>query len=775
MAFRFVRTGTGELSGPSMIYQIEQGFDDTAASAEETRKTAEQAEATANKALEEATEATAVADVALKTAQDAQVSASAAQNRADEAWNAAAGGGGSAEAAMQRANAAYELADTANANALGAQSKADAATTAAEEAATSAGTAADTATEATATANEAISKAGTAEFAAQQASSDVQALKAIIGGLESAADEFEADSYTTSLDGFVSALVKKYITGTIASALPDGVSAPFWFYNWSTNDLSKTFQFIQTNTDAYGRSGTPSGIAMRDGEDTFYIQFKSGTSASATSIAISCADNALTAAGQHGFTWTVASTPARGLVGTLAWEAATPDGTEIVIGDRVVAAVTGGKVVVSDASPFPSTNAALALTGGTIAASSTTLEISFVWTSLDASGCTWDSWKVDTLAVDNVTIKYNSSNELQAKDVAIGGNASDLASARGIFDTLTKGSVDCNTLTEQGVYAISHNGTVNGPGFPAKLIVFNGKNGKSTNQMALGVGAVTFGSVRVAYRSKNSEDIWSPWSEGILSGRIGDGLRFSGGKLSVPEYEGATASAAGTSGLVPPAAAGQQKSFLTGGGEYKPALTKISDSVNLTDSTTAASATAVKTAYALASSKQPNLGFTPIQQGGGTGQGTNKVYIGWATDASGLKAQANSTDLGNIVTTKGGAVKAPQAAFADRAQVANTSETLAVTGWGNVKWGSTPYGQSPLYVWCLPTGGSDMRPCSPSVLSAGAANWCTYTPNVAIGDNSAVPQGGTWKYFSWGYDVAANGVVAGGTNIPNRFIAIRVS
>lgn len=812
MAFRFVRTGTGELSGPSMIYQIEQGFDDTAASVEEARKTAEQAEATADKALEEATEATAVADVALKTAQDAQASASVAQNRADEAWNAATGGGESAEAAMQRANAAYELADTANANALGAQSKADAATTAAEEAATSAGTAADAATEATATANEAISKAGTAEFVAQQASSDVQALKAIIGGLESAADEFEADSYTTSLDGFVSALVKKYITGTIASALPDGVSAPFWFYNWSTNDLSKTFQFIQTNTGVYGRSGTPSGIAMRDGEDTFYIQFKSGTSASATSIAISCADNALTAAGQRGFTWTVASTPARGLVGTLAWEAATPDGTEIVIGDRVVAAVTGGKVVVSDASPFPSTNAALALTGGTIAASSTTLEISFVWTSLDASGCTWDSWNVDTSAVDNVTIKYNSSNELQAKDVAIGGDLGDLASARGIFDTLTKGSVDCNTLTKQGVYAISHNGAVNGPGFPAKLIVFNGKNGKSTNQMALGVGAVTLGSVCVAYRSKNSEDIWSPWSEGILSGRIGDGLRFSGGKLSVPEYEGATTSAAGISGLVPPAAARQANYALCGDGEWRDIATlvagdfvpdsrrviagtgltgggplsanvtlavKLTNSVNLTDSTTAASATAVKTAYDLARSKQPNLGFTPIQQGGGTGQGANKVYIGWATDASGLKAQAGNTDLGNIVTTKGGTVKAPQAALADRAQVANTSETLAVTGWGNVKWGSTPYGQSPLYVWCLPRGGSDMEPCSPSVLSVGAANFCTYTPNVRVGtDGSVLPAGGTWRCITSRNGEGAIFDLAGGSAVQTRggvFMAIRVA
>lgn len=217
---------------------------------------------------------------------------------------------------------------------------------------------------------------------------------------------------------------------------------------------------------------------------------------------------------------------------------------------------------------------------------------------------------------------------------------------------------------------------------------------------------------------------------------------------------------------------------LTGGGPLSADVTlaaKLTDSVNLTDSTTAASATAVKTAYDLASSKQPNLRFTPIQQGGGTGQGNNKVYIGWATDASGLKAQADSTNLGNIVTTEGGTIKAPQAAFADRAQVANTSEALFVTGWGNTKWGSTPYEQSPLYVWCLPSGGSDMEPCSPSVLSVGAANWCVHTPNVAVGDNSAVPQGGTWKYFSWGYDAAANGVVAGGTNISNRFIAIRVS
>lgn len=164
---------------------------------------------------------------------------------------------------------------------------------------------------------------------------------------------------------------------------------------------------------------------------------------------------------------------------------------------------------------------------------------------------------------------------ITVKDVAIGGDLGDLASARGIFDTLTKGSVDCNTLTDQGVYAISLVETVNGPGFSAKLIVFNGKNSKITNQMALAIGAGTSGAVRVAYRARNSEKIWSTWSEGILSGRIGDGLTVNNGIISVPEYEGATASAAGTSGLVPPAAAGQATYVLCGDGEWRDIATLV--------------------------------------------------------------------------------------------------------------------------------------------------------------------------------------------------------
>ena len=44
-------------------------------------------------------------------------------------------------------------------------------------------------------------------------------------------------------------------------------------------------------------------------------------------------------------------------------------------------------------------------------------------------------------------------------------------------------------------------------------------------------------------------------------------------------------------------------------------------------------------------SKQDALGFTPVQQGGGIGQGGNKVYIGWAAGDI-LKATVDATDLG---------------------------------------------------------------------------------------------------------------------------------
>lgn len=51
--------------------------------------------------------------------------------------------------------------------------------------------------------------------------------------------------------------------------------------------------------------------------------------------------------------------------------------------------------------------------------------------------------------------------------------------------------------------------------------------------------------------------------------------------------------------------------------------------------------------------KQASLGFTPVQQGG-TGMGTNKVYLGYAADASGVKLIVDSTDMGYVYTSGSG-------------------------------------------------------------------------------------------------------------------------
>ena len=226
---------------------------------------------------------------------------------------------------------------------------------------------------------------------------------------------------------------------------------------------------------------------------------------------------------------------------------------------------------------------------------------------------------------------------------------------------------------------------------------------------------------------------------------------------------------------------------LTGGGPLSSDVTlaaKLTNSVSLTDSTTAASATAVKTAYDLANSKQPNLGFTPVQQGGGTGQGSDKIYIGYSE--SGLKAQADTLDLGNVVTTSAGCTKAPSAALADNA---TNARNLVVTDDGQTakfNWAGRSTGQ-PEWVW----GGNaaefgNMYTWNPINFSVNYATnssnaWqTTIVPNVAfVGRDGAIPNGGTWLYIYVPYDSHyLRGVtLAGGATTPSNDggIAIRVA
>ena len=383
--------------------------------------------------------------------------------------------------------------------------------------------------------------------------------------------------------------------------------------------------------------------------------------------------------------------------------------------------------------------------------------------------------------VDGKTTQADAGGAITVKDVAIEGDLGDLASARGqIGDAKEMPNLDFNTLTTPGNYRITGNPT-NGPSLPlnisgasiGSLIVAGtlGQNGRIFQIMISG-STVTWRTVQ-----DSTGTTWSAWQQLLSGNKVGDGIRVTNGIISVPEMQGATVSTAGTSGLVPPAAAGQHESFLTGGGEYKPVLTKISDSVNLADSKTAASAKAVKAAYDLANSKQPNLGFTPVQQGGGAGQEGQKIYIGWSP--SGLKAQADELDLGNVVTTSAGCMKAPSATHADTATEAvyplNTGKKRMYFDWAAVDG-------TPTKVWGT-TDGQTSRVYNPSnfrvnyansagqaQLAAPAVQWVVNTSGPAI----TVPQGGTYNVVCICFnDSGGKGAVkhypniAGGTVIPN--------
>lgn len=393
--------------------------------------------------------------------------------------------------------------------------------------------------------------------------------------------------------------------------------------------------------------------------------------------------------------------------------------------------------------------------------------------------------------LDGKTTQAAANGAITVKDVAINGDLGDLASARGQIGELkvAKATEYPSILTIRKSCKLFFSGTE-----WAKV---------ADRPFASGYGAVVITNVssstlrgeiwasslsgNEAWKAQFSEKGTSPFARFVMSNAIGDGIRVTNGIISVPKYDGATASTSGTSGLVPPATAGQQESFLTGGGEYKPALTKISDSVSLKDSTTAASATAVKTAYDLASSKQPNLGFTPVQQGGGTGQGRDKIYIGYSK--SGLKAQAGTLDLGNVVTTSTGCTKAPSAALADNA---TNARNLVVTPDGQTakfNWTGRYTGQ-PEWVW----GGNaaefgNMYTWNPSNFSvnyansAGSATGLTYT--FTTNNSLVLPPGGTWFVLSWwdGDGGSAKGnwsggqIVAGGSSVgvSNGAFALRVA
>lgn len=188
---------------------------------------------------------------------------------------------------------------------------------------------------------------------------------------------------------------------------------------------------------------------------------------------------------------------------------------------------------------------------------------------VDATGVA-STTNVGFAGVDGKTTRADAGGVITVKDVAIGGDLGDLASARGqIGDNIRINTAsDLNAYTKSGNWFFSD--AAARENFPN--IGRGGELNCYVSTTAIFQFFTEFNNNRRYIRYGIPNSTWTNWIQFISVAQLGDGIRNTNGIISVPEYEGATASSAGTSGLVPPAAAGEQESFLTGGGEYKPAL-----------------------------------------------------------------------------------------------------------------------------------------------------------------------------------------------------------
>ena len=397
--------------------------------------------------------------------------------------------------------------------------------------------------------------------------------------------------------------------------------------------------------------------------------------------------------------------------------------------------------------------------------------------------------------VDGKTTQAAADGAITVKDVAIGGNLEDLASARGqIGDYRTKlpAGTDLNDIISSGTYIVYSGNCTNVPmngmdGYYVLRVFGDATNPNAAVQKIysrMGTAGPEWSRRRI------SDGTWQPWQQLVQTNYIGDGIKISRSKaladgtgglciISVPEMQGATISAAGTSGLVPPAAAGQQESFLTGGGEYKPALTKISDSVNLADSKMAASAKAVKTAYDLAADAKQKSNTSGTADYANGLRGIPLQWVGRDASPEFLLGRLGQEpfDAFRPMHIEG---------------VGSAKAWKAQNSGGNYVLYDEILGENPTYIMGYALNGI-FKIYTTSALSVNYANsagsapanggtsWATAVmPNVAfVGRDGAIPNGGTWLYIYMPYDSHyLRGVtLAGGATAPSNDggIAIRVA
>lgn len=119
---------------------------------------------------------------------------------------------------------------------------------------------------------------------------------------------------------------------------------------------------------------------------------------------------------------------------------------------------------------------------------------------------------------DGVTIEVNSSNKIQAKDIAIGGNIADLASLRGQLGNCSEVSdIDYNEYTKSGVWRVIGSNNLNCPpsGQVASFLIVWGNIALN---FVVQISVRTLNSDAVYIRTKHGD--WQPWRRVILDENI---------------------------------------------------------------------------------------------------------------------------------------------------------------------------------------------------------------------------------------------------------------
>lgn len=176
------------------------------------------------------------------------------------------------------------------------------------------------------------------------------------------------------------------------------------------------------------------------------------------------------------------------------------------------------------------------------------------------------------------------------------------------------------------------------------------------------------------------------------------------------------------------------------------------------------------------------LPYTPVHQGGGTNQGTNNVYIGWAAPSEGankLFLQVDSTDFNdtwpmNINGNAATANSANTAANATNATNATSAQFVrrnGAAGGINMTFNYTAgAGAQPTYVWGT-NDGTDIHIWNPNTFSVAAATTATNATNATYATNlrEGGSPTGTVMTFNWDGQSGQPTWLWGGTDGQNMY------